>query len=129
METVSERPFTVRLEVATDTIRFRCRLCDAEIVHGRQLDCEEVRALVDEAFRKHYADAGHRIPVIHPVEFAYDDCNPTSGPAATLAITWRELASIFPQFVQWAAQRGPLPDGEIREADYSRLAGEFAALG
>jgi len=35
---------------------------------------------------------------------------------------WKDAAVRFPEFVQWIVARfGPLPDGEIREADYSRF--------
>jgi hypothetical protein len=38
-------------------------------------------------------------------------------------MTWRDIAVRFPEFAAWAVQReGPLPDGEVREEDYERLA-------
>jgi hypothetical protein len=40
--------------------------------------------------------------------------------------TWKELARTYPEFVQWVVQRyGPLPDGPINEADYTRYATEY----
>lgn len=42
--------------------------------------------------------------------------------------TWRDVALYFPPFVQWAvAKHGFLPDGEIQQADYKRLAAEYMA--
>jgi hypothetical protein len=36
-------------------------------------------------------------------------------------MTWIEMAEAAPAFVQWCVQKyGPLPDGEIVEADYDR---------
>jgi len=39
-------------------------------------------------------------------------------------VTWKELAALggdFTQFVQWIVQtHGPLPDGNIQQADYER---------
>jgi hypothetical protein len=41
-------------------------------------------------------------------------------------MTWNDVATQYPEFVQWAAQRhGPLPDGEVRQEDFERLAAEY----
>lgn len=38
-------------------------------------------------------------------------------------MTWNEIAVRYPEFVQWAvATQGPLPDGDVREEDFDRLA-------
>jgi hypothetical protein len=43
-------------------------------------------------------------------------------------MTWRELAAIQPEFVQWVAQRhGGLPEGPIEDADYERFKAEYEA--
>lgn len=43
-------------------------------------------------------------------------------------MTWHDLAVRYPLFVQWAvARHGPLPDGEIQQSDYERLAAEYQA--
>lgn len=44
------------------------------------------------------------------------------------AITWTDVATLYPVFVQWAVTRhGPLPDGEVKMDDYDRLKTEFEA--
>jgi hypothetical protein len=44
-------------------------------------------------------------------------------------MTWQDIAAAFPEFVQWAvATHGPLPDGEVVQADYERLAAEYWEL-
>lgn len=41
-------------------------------------------------------------------------------------LTWKYVAVRYPEFVQWAvAAHGPLPDGEVRQEDYERLAAEY----
>jgi hypothetical protein len=41
-------------------------------------------------------------------------------------VTWNDVALCYPEFVQWAvARHGPLPDGEIRQEDYERLAAAY----
>lgn len=43
-------------------------------------------------------------------------------------MTWRDLALVFPGFVQWIVQtHGPLPDGRVLEEDYNRLKAEYEA--
>lgn len=42
-----------------------------------------------------------------------------------VSITWRELAAHYVEFVQWVAQRHGLPDGPIREDDYTRFKNEY----
>lgn len=45
------------------------------------------------------------------------------------APTWRDLAPVYPEFVQWAVQTyGPLLDGPISEDDYNRLVAEYESL-
>lgn len=45
-----------------------------------------------------------------------------------LAATWAEFARIYPEFVQWIVQRfGPLPEGNVREADYDRYKAAYEA--
>jgi hypothetical protein len=45
-------------------------------------------------------------------------------------MTWRDVAVRFPEFVQWAvAEHGPLPDGEVKQEDYERLAAAYQARG
>lgn len=44
--------------------------------------------------------------------------------------TWRDLATVHPEFVQWVVQTyGPLPEGEVKEEDYERYRQEFLTLG
>jgi len=41
-------------------------------------------------------------------------------------MTWADVAIRHPVFVQWAVQRyGPLPDGEVAQEDYERLAASY----
>jgi len=41
-------------------------------------------------------------------------------------LTWRWVATQFPEFVQWVVQRhGPLPDGKVVPEDYDRYAAEY----
>jgi hypothetical protein len=43
--------------------------------------------------------------------------------------TWKELARTYPEFVQWVVQRyGPVPDGLINEADYTKYAIEYQGV-
>ena len=36
-------------------------------------------------------------------------------------MTWNDVAAAHPEFVQWIVARfGPLPEGEVTEADYNR---------
>jgi hypothetical protein len=45
-------------------------------------------------------------------------------------MTWHDIAVRYPDFVQWAVQtHGPLPDGEVSEDDYERLALDYKARG
>lgn len=38
-------------------------------------------------------------------------------------MTWNDLAVAAPEFVQWIVARyGPLPDGDVDEADFNRFA-------
>ena len=37
-------------------------------------------------------------------------------------MTWNDIALQHPEFVEWTiAKFGPLPDGEVQEADYERF--------
>ncbi|MGB9113508.1 MAG: hypothetical protein WCF24_12380 [Acidimicrobiales bacterium] len=37
-------------------------------------------------------------------------------------MTWKDIAQIYPEFVEWIEQRcGPLPDGNVKRADYEEL--------
>jgi hypothetical protein len=39
---------------------------------------------------------------------------------------WRDIAERYPEFVQWVVARfGPLPEGEVKEADYERFKGAY----
>lgn len=39
---------------------------------------------------------------------------------------WNDIAVRYPEFTEWVvAEHGPLPDGEVEEADYERLADEY----
>lgn len=41
-------------------------------------------------------------------------------------MTWRDLALVYPGFVQWLVQKhGPLPDGPVLEEDYNRFKAEY----
>lgn len=41
-------------------------------------------------------------------------------------MTWKDVAVALPEFVQWiVATHGPLPDGEVQQADYERLKTEY----
>lgn len=38
-------------------------------------------------------------------------------------VSWAQIAERYPEFVQWCvASFGPLPDGEVIEEDYERMA-------
>lgn len=44
-------------------------------------------------------------------------------------MTWKDIAVRYPEFIQWAvATHGPLPDGDVKQADYEKLAAEYAAV-
>ncbi len=41
-------------------------------------------------------------------------------------MTWRQIAQRYPEFVQWVVQTfGPLPGGEVQQADYERYADAY----
>lgn len=41
-------------------------------------------------------------------------------------MTWNDVATNLPEFVQWAVQKyGGLPEGEVTEDDYNRLVTEW----
>ena len=41
-------------------------------------------------------------------------------------MTWNDVAEVYPEFVQWIAQtQGPLPDGEVRKADFDKFAAKY----
>jgi hypothetical protein len=43
-------------------------------------------------------------------------------------MTWKELATVYPDFVQWVVQvYGPLPEGDVTEADYERFGTAYDA--
>jgi len=42
-------------------------------------------------------------------------------------VTWRDVAVIAPEFVEWVvAAHGPLPEGPVEEDHYNRLVAEYA---
>lgn len=42
-------------------------------------------------------------------------------------MTWGDVARHLPEFVAWCvARHGPLPEGEVVEADFERLRHEWA---
>lgn len=44
-------------------------------------------------------------------------------------MTWNDVAKMLPEFVQWAvATHGPLPEGQVRQEDYDRLAREYGVF-
>lgn len=48
----------------------------------------------------------------------------------TMAMTWNDIAELYPEFVAWAVQAGgPLLTGEVREEDYSRLKAAYETRG
>lgn len=47
-----------------------------------------------------------------------------------MAMTWNDIAELYPEFVAWAVQAGgPLLTGEVREEDYSRLKAAYETRG
>jgi hypothetical protein len=45
-------------------------------------------------------------------------------------VTWHDIAAKYPVFVQWVvAKYGPLPDGEVQQADYERFAAAYQEEG
>lgn len=46
----------------------------------------------------------------------------------SIAPTWHDVAALYPEFAEWVvAKYGPLPDGEIQQEDYERLAAAYKA--
>ena len=44
-------------------------------------------------------------------------------------VTWKVLATMYPEFVQWAVQKhGPLPEGLVEEELYASLSAEYMRL-
>jgi hypothetical protein len=47
-----------------------------------------------------------------------------------IEITWRDIATANPYFVQWVVQRfGPLPDGAIKRDDYDKFVDAYNKRG
>jgi len=43
------------------------------------------------------------------------------GPAGEKLATWREVAVVLPEWVQWiVAKYGPMPDGPVLKEDWER---------
>ena len=43
-----------------------------------------------------------------------------------MSLTWRDVAVLDPEFVQWVVQRfGPLPEGPVRPRDHKKYLAAF----